>query len=89
MTGLLPPAILPPMDDASVHIGLELDAGDPPAGRVRDATGAARPFTGWLELMSAVERLWGDAPGGRHDDHREDLDPDGPFRADHPIPESR
>ena len=34
---------------------LELELEDPrPAGRVRDPDGDVHPFSGWLELMSAI-----------------------------------
>lgn len=46
---------------------IELDAGALPRGRVIDADGKARGFSGWVELAATLERARGVPPdtGGR------------------------
>ena len=51
----------------AIRLELELDEyGDHVAGRIGDRRGRLLPFTGWLELMAAVETLCGrsDEPVG-------------------------
>ena len=48
-------------DHATDRVRLELELeprseGDPIAGVLRDGDGVARPFHGWLELASLLER---------------------------------
>ena len=51
------------------RLTLELESGaDPIAGRIRDASGTAREFVGWLGLAEALERLFGPARGTELDD---------------------
>jgi len=52
-------------DDTRVHlhVALERDGDETIRGTVADGAGAARAFTGWLELMSAF-----DAARARADD---------------------
>jgi hypothetical protein len=43
---------------ATIHVDLEFDiAADPVEGRLSAAGGAPEPFTGWIELAAALERL--------------------------------
>ena len=52
------------MTTTRLRLVLELEgAGDPIAGRLRRGRGRAVPFTGWLELITAVEAARADAPG--------------------------
>jgi hypothetical protein len=49
------------------RVTIEIDAGEPIRGRLLDGAGASRPFRGWLELSSMLERLrkgGGDSPEG-------------------------
>ena len=41
------------------EIRLQLAGGDPPSGRLVDERGGSTDFTGWLELMAALEWLLG------------------------------
>jgi hypothetical protein len=77
------------MTTARLRLVLELErAGDPITGRLRRVRGPAVPFTGWLELISAVEAAREDPPDPPPDrpgslpplgarDERDD-DPKGP-----------
>ena len=50
--------ILCGVDDRSITITLELDvAGESLTGRATDCTGAARTFSGWLGLVTALDGL--------------------------------
>jgi|1185.fasta_scaffold1356440_1 hypothetical protein len=50
--------ILSRMDSRSITITLELDvAGESLTGSATDGTGAARTFSGWLGLVTAIDRL--------------------------------
>lgn len=51
----------------AVLIHLQVDAEEPPVGRVGPAGGLQRPFTGWLELLRVLSELLGEEqfPGGR------------------------
>jgi hypothetical protein len=40
------------------RITVEFEPGEPIQGRFTDATGATRPFRGWLELCAQIERAW-------------------------------
>jgi hypothetical protein len=43
---------------ATIHVDLEFDlAADPVEGRLSADGGAPEPFTGWIELAAALERL--------------------------------
>jgi hypothetical protein len=49
----------------AVHVELDLDPGaDPIEGRMSVAGGPPEPFTGWMELASALERARSDGAAG-------------------------
>jgi hypothetical protein len=49
----------------AVHIALDLDPrAEPIEGRMSVAGGPPEPFTGWMELASALERARRDAAAG-------------------------
>jgi hypothetical protein len=50
--------ILSRMDSRSITITLELDvAGESLTGSATDGTGASRTFSGWLGLVTALDRF--------------------------------
>jgi hypothetical protein len=55
-----------PSPPGPIRLELEVDAhGDHIAGRIGDAKGQVVPFTGWLELIAAIEALSESRPGPR------------------------
>jgi len=54
-----------PLETERTQVTLELEPeAEPIRGRLRDAQGESRPFTGWLELLSLLDRLRGEPPLG-------------------------
>jgi hypothetical protein len=49
------------MTIAAMRVSLELEATDPVSGRLSDAGGWERAFSGWMELHSALETLVAEA----------------------------
>ncbi len=65
--------ILSRMDSRSITITLELDvAGESLTGSATDGTGAARTFSGWLGLVTALDRFVNAGPAvARQEDDRD------------------